>query len=577
MMDLYAIRNELAQGRSIYDVALRATFYARVSSDRDEQLHSLRAQAEYFRGLIGKSACWQYVEGYIDEGISGTSVSKRASFLRMIDDAHQGKFDFIITKEVSRFARNTLDSIRYTQDLLAHGVGVLFQADNINTLLPDSELRLTIMASVAQDEVRKTSERVKFGFRRAIEKGVVLGSNRIWGYRKDQGRLVVVEEEARMVRRIYELFALERLGMRAIGKRLSEEGYCNSRQQPLSFSTIAGILSNPKYKGYYCGNKTHKVDYKLDRVKRLDPAEWVMYRAPEQVPPIVSEELWEQAARLREQRSRKFGKSEANHRYPYSGKIICLQHQTPFYRAVYKYRSGSREVWQCREYAQKGRAGCLAPVIYTDEADQIMRRCLRAVLPPEQQLTERLLEIYQRAAAPSEQQAGIAALEREAALWRQRQDRLLDLNIAGQISDEEFAVRNQRYAEQLDAATKRLEQRRQSLSPPPNPEELLAALRQRIGALLSFPQGFSNGLMDALLQRIEVASDADGGAALRIFLRPGLLPKKGQAAAPEADDLWGSVALQRKPRQLLFDPDDTYHPRRYQHGNHPADRHREAV
>ena len=104
--------------------------------------------------------------------------------MRMIDDAHLDKFDFIITKEVSRFARNTLDSIKYTQDLLAHGIGVFFQSDNINTLMPDSELRLTIMASVAQDEVRKTSERVKFGFRRAIEKGVVLGSDRIWGYKR---------------------------------------------------------------------------------------------------------------------------------------------------------------------------------------------------------------------------------------------------------------------------------------------------------------------------------------------------------------------------------------------------------
>ena len=125
-MDLYAIRNELAQGRSIYDLPLRVTFYARVSSDSNEQLHSLQAQSEYFQGFISNSDNWQYVDGYIDEGISGTSVNKRGSFLRMIDDAHLDKFDFIITKEVSRFARNTLDSIKYTQDLLAHGIGVFF-------------------------------------------------------------------------------------------------------------------------------------------------------------------------------------------------------------------------------------------------------------------------------------------------------------------------------------------------------------------------------------------------------------------------------------------------------------------
>ena len=412
-MDLYAIRNELAQGRSIYDLTLRVTFYARVSSDSNEQLHSLQAQSEYFQGFISNSDNWQYVDGYIDEGISGTSVNKRGSFLRMIDDAHLDKFDFIITKEVSRFARNTLDSIKYTQDLLAHGIGVFFQSDNINTLMPDSELRLTIMASVAQDEVRKTSERVKFGFRRAIEKGVVLGSDRIWGYKKDQGKLVIVEDEAKMVRRIYELFAIDNMGMRSIAKQLTEEGYRNSHNKPLSFSTISGILSNPKYKGYYCGNKTHKIDYKLDKVKYLDQKEWVLYKDIEKVPPIVSEELWDKAAQIRAKRSKKYGKSAANNRYPYSSKIICQQHQVPFYRAVYKYRTGEREVWQCREYAQKGRAGCLAPVVYTDEVDQIMRRCLQAILPSHKKIIADLLAIYQQASDGCQNESAISELNAE--------------------------------------------------------------------------------------------------------------------------------------------------------------------
>jgi len=284
-MDLYAIRNELAKGRSIYDLALRVTYYARVSSDSAEQLHSLAAQSDYYRDFINANSHWQYVPGYIDEGISGTSVKKRESFLRMIADARAGGFDFIVTKEVSRFARNTLDSIKYTQELLSQGIGVLFQSDNINTLLPDSELRLTIMASVAQDEVRKTSERVRFGFKRAIEKGVVLGSNRIWGYKKDHGRLVIVEEEAVLVQKIFEMFALERMGVRTIANTLSESGYRNTNDQPFGFSTIAGILANPKYKGYYCGNKSHKVDYKLDQVKYLPESEWRVYPDEANVPP----------------------------------------------------------------------------------------------------------------------------------------------------------------------------------------------------------------------------------------------------------------------------------------------------
>ncbi|MEF9976874.1 MAG: recombinase family protein, partial [Oscillospiraceae bacterium] len=167
---LYSIRNELQNGKSIYDLKLRVTYYARVSTDKDEQLHSIKNQIDYYEEYIRANTNWTFVNGYIDEGLSGTSVAKRESFLRMIDDAKLKKFDFIITKEISRFSRNTMDSINYTQQLLSFGVGVLFQSDNINTLMPDAELRLTIMSSIAQDEVRKISERVKFGFKRAVEK-----------------------------------------------------------------------------------------------------------------------------------------------------------------------------------------------------------------------------------------------------------------------------------------------------------------------------------------------------------------------------------------------------------------------
>ena len=199
-MDIYEIRNALTSGKTIYDLPLRVTYYARVSTDKDEQLHSLSAQVSYYTDFIQRCPNWTFVEGYVDEGLSGTSVKKRERFLRMIEDAHEKNFDFIVTKEISRFSRNTLDSIRYTQELLQCGVGVFFQSDNINTLMPDAELRLTIMSSIAQDEVRKISERVKFGFKRAIENGVVLGSNRIWGYWKRTDRSSAPARSCRMAR-----------------------------------------------------------------------------------------------------------------------------------------------------------------------------------------------------------------------------------------------------------------------------------------------------------------------------------------------------------------------------------------
>ena len=199
-MDIHTIRMML-KTRSVYDIPLRVTYYARVSSESDEQLNSLGNQIAYYEDLIRKNLTWTFVPGYIDEGLSGISTKKRENFNRMIDDAAMDKFDLVITKEISRFARNTLDSIQFTRQLLGYGVGVFFQNDNINTFDEDSELRLSIMSSIAQDELRKLSSRVKFGHQQAIKSNVVLGNSRIFGYTKADGRLVIDETEAPMVSR----------------------------------------------------------------------------------------------------------------------------------------------------------------------------------------------------------------------------------------------------------------------------------------------------------------------------------------------------------------------------------------
>ena len=169
IMDIHTARQQL-KTKSIYDIPMRVTYYARVSSEKDEQLNSLGNQISYYEDFIRKNPNWIYVEGYIDEGLSAATTKKRENFHRMVDDGKAGLFDFIITKEISRFARNTLDSIQFTRELLNAGVGVFFQNDNINTLDEDSELRLTIMSGIAQDELRKLSSRVKFGHAQAIKK-----------------------------------------------------------------------------------------------------------------------------------------------------------------------------------------------------------------------------------------------------------------------------------------------------------------------------------------------------------------------------------------------------------------------
>ena len=295
-----SIREQLKKGVTIYDIPLRVTFYARVSTDHELQATSIVNQVDYFTNYIKNNTNWTYIYGYVDEGISGKSTLGRQNFLKMIHDAKRHIFDLILTKSVSRFARNTMDSIYYTNILLENGVGVFFLNDNINTFYTDSEFRLTLMASIAQDELRKLSESVQFGLSQSIDRGVVLGNNNILGYRKDHGKLIIVKEEAKIVRDIFSYFVKNQ------GSYSEVSRYINASYH-LKYDScrIKRILTNYKYKGFYCGRKSRVLDYKKNIRKNLAQDEWVIYLDYDKVPPIVREDIWDKANAIILSRKRK--------------------------------------------------------------------------------------------------------------------------------------------------------------------------------------------------------------------------------------------------------------------------------
>ncbi|MCI7554237.1 MAG: recombinase family protein [Tenericutes bacterium] len=404
-MDLYTIRNMLSQGKSIYDLPLRVTFYARVSTDRYEQLNSLENQVMYFENFIKEQENWTFVDGYVDEGISGTSVKKREDFLRMVDDAKKKKFDLILTKEISRFSRNTLDSIKYTQELLSCGVGVHFLSDNINTFQPDSELRLTIMSSIAQEEIRKLSERVRFGYKRSVEKGIVPGSNNIYGYTKNKGKLVIDEEQAKFIRLIFETYVSENIGVHRLGFKLFEEyGVTNYSGKPIAGTVIKNIIRNPKYKGYFCAHKETTVDYHDRKRKRFKRDEWIVYKDNETCPPIVSEELWDKANEILDARSKKHDQINKNNKYnkfPFSGLMHCHFDGATFVRGTYQIgkgdRSRRRKFWACNNYRIHGKKkteGCNSPVLYYEELVEVCKKILNMILVCQDDLISEINDMF---------------------------------------------------------------------------------------------------------------------------------------------------------------------------------------
>ena len=445
-MDVHTVRRQM-RTKSIYDIPLRVTFYARVSSEKDEQLNSLDNQISYYRNFIKKNANWEFVDGYIDEGLSGMSTKKRENFHNMVNDAKSGLFDLVITKEITRFARNTLDSIQYTRELLSCGVGVFFQNDNINTLDEDSELRLTIMSGIAQDELRKLSSRIKFGHQEAIKKSVVLGNSRIFGYRKDNKRLVIDEKEAEMVRELFTLYATDKYSMKQLEDIFWSKGYRNNNGKKICHSTMSNTISNPKYKGYYVGNKVKIVDMFTKKQKFLPPEEWVMFKdeTGEIVPAIVSEELWEQANAVLKRRSRdvKNRQNQCNHANLLTGKMYCTHCGRLYYRKDSKDRKGNMlSRWICSGKIANGAASCPSFTIYEEEIKEVLYEVFKDTAEDAKRIIEEYTSLYAEMTEKNASSSDLKRLKDRLDLLSRKKSKLLEYNIAGQISDRDFIEMN---------------------------------------------------------------------------------------------------------------------------------------
>ena len=520
-MNLMKIRAELNAGKSVYTLPLRVAFYARVSTDKYEQLSSLDNQVQYYTELINSKPDWTFTQGYIDEGLSGTSTKKRDSFNRMISDAKSGHFDLIITKEISRFSRSTLDSIKYTQELLEYNIGVFFQNDNINTLDSDSEFRLTVMAAVAQDEVRKLSDRLKFGFRQSIRNGRVLGNDSLWGYDKKECKLTINEEEAETVRLIFRFYAEEGLGLRRIAHKLYELGCLSRNGGEISALTIKNIITNPKYKGWYCGNKSRSVNYRTKKSVLLNESEWVC-KPDNRVPALVSEELWEKANQLYKRRSeeaKEHNKVTCFHNeYAYSGKIYCEEHGTAFYRQMMKTRQGSRELWQCKIYRQKGRVACKAPQLYTDELNKLLSYILQETINKES-LINTVLILISKAYQIERTGRELSKLEAEEQKLSLKRLRLIELNLEDSISREDYTKLRENLEKQLRSVRLKL-QEQQTKQDDCLYNERLSKIRAALETELDFTAVISSELAAAILDHMVVKKDSTKAAVnLEIYLK----------------------------------------------------------
>ena len=469
-MTLYEMKQELLSGKTIFDLPLRVVYYARVSTEKEEQINSLENQVSFFENYIRKNANWTFIRGYVDEGISGTTSLKREQFMQMIDNSQKDEFDLIVAKEVSRFSRDTIDSLFYTRKLLEYDVCVYFLSDNIITASNDGELRLTIMSSMAQDEVRKISERTKFGFKRAVEKGTVLGTNNIWGYKKEKGKLVIDEMEAPLIRTIFNTYANnQKIGLKKLSIELAKQGYYNRNGNVIHQNTLKKIIQNPKYKGYYTGGLSTVVDYRTKKRNFYKKQEWKVFKDYEKVPPIVSEELWDKANQKLLSRS-KLAKMYQKHQtiYPLSGKLYCKKHKCGFVRKIRHYKDKEDVVyWYCGDFHKKGKKNCVPACFKEEDLYSILLIVFKKYEIYKEEIAEELMSFYLELSKEGENIEKEKKIINEIKFLKNKKDKLLDLALDGFLSKEELQIKKvsiEKEISSLNVKLKEIEDKKNQVS-----------------------------------------------------------------------------------------------------------------
>lgn len=451
---------------------LKVAAYARVSTEQDEQQSSYEAQVEYYTHYIQNNPDWEFAGIYADDGISGTNTKKRDGFKNMIKDAKDGKINLILTKSISRFARNTVDTLQTVRELKAIGVEVVFEKENIRTMDKQCEVLLTIMSSLAQEESRSISENVRWGHQRSMQEGnVIIAYNRFLGYEKgEDGKPKINAEQAQIVKDIYRMY-LDGMTIRNIAKTLTEKGIKTPAGKDVwSVSTIKSILSNEKYKGDSLRQKTFTVDYLTKTVKKNN-GEQKQYYIQNSHPAIIDEDTFE-LVQLELKRRGEEGSSIRNNS-PFTAKIICADCGSYFGHKVFHGKEKCRQdVWYCNHKYDHEKP-CRTPIIPEEEIKKAFAQALAQILAHKGEILA--------ACGANLSQADNLATQKES---RRKAEETLQSQLADiQELVHENARKSQdqnKYREKYNKLAKAIEEQKQLIADLKNRELEIIASRERL-------------------------------------------------------------------------------------------------
>ena len=497
---------------------LRVAPYCRVSTDSEEQKNSYNSQLKYYQELITRRPDWVFVDIYADEAISGTLDYKRTDFMRMINDALNGKIDLIITKSISRFARNTLDTLKYVRMLKEKNIAVLFEEENINTLEMSGELLLTILSSVAQQESENISEHVKLGIKMKRERGELVGFNRCLGYKAnyETNTLEIVEEEAEIVRYIFDRY-IQGAGSTVIARELNELGKKPIKGNKFQESSIRGIIRNEKYKGDVLMGKTFTIDaISHKRVKNYGEED--MYYIENHHEPIISVETYEKALGILEKRAenRRLGHGKGferySRKYAFSSMIHCGCCGKFYIRR--NWNSGtknSKRVWQCTTLVKKGKEFCNQSKGIPEEIiEECFLEAYRLLVENNKEIIETFISNMENTLNEIGKDGILEKIDKEIEKLNYKMNNLVDLKIDESISDEQFEKKKKK----ITADIEKKEKQRKEIEEEIQSEEAVTLRLEKFKEIFAnrvILEEFDREVFECLIEKIVIGEKKEDG------------------------------------------------------------------
>lgn len=503
---------------------LRVTAYCRVSTGDEEQLNSYESQKKYYKEKITSNSEWSYTEIYADEAISGTLDYKRTDFMRMIQDGLNNKFDMILTKSISRFARNTVDTLKYVRILKEKNIAVLFEEENINTLEMSGELLLTILSSVAQQESENVSTHVKLGLKMKKERGELVGFNNCLGYTYDSktNQMIINQQEADIVREIFALY-LKGYGSNGIAKKLTELKIKTPTGNDIwNENTILRILKNEKYKGDVLQGKTFTTD-PITHKRVINMGEEDQYYITEHHEAIIDEETFDKVQAIIKQRrgARATGRSLGNigRKFTFSSRLRCgFCGNTLGRRSLYVNKKQTKPAWLCITSFKKGKQYCPESKVIREEIIENAFVDAYKLLCNNKDTVTGLLDSIEKSSNNNSLENEINKLEKKKEDIETKKVKMLDFMIDGTITKDEYNKKNEQFKEKIEQLDMKISKIQSEIKNDNNIEKGITKFKETLKNN-DIMEEFDSDVFDAIVDYVIIGGYTEDGQKDQYMIR----------------------------------------------------------